>query len=732
MGAILTPVDEIVHDFERRFRQSQGQSQAAPTAEPVQSESQSAAAQQQPTQTRAVGPSEPVWLREVRLRVLRRVLFIRHQWQSSSYPGEEQLAISHSEVDRALSTSPFSVDLASSFYQIDEKAASVSNAIANLAQEPADEIWSHMVQTLEVAPPDENLLKLAYAAAADPRLRRVLGYLQDETTSSGPTVSLVAQIFDAPGTRVPPTDSAVYRWNLLHAEDAPAVAPGSDTAFQADASLLDTLLGRVDNADWSPGTTGKLIPPPPGGGIRPQLAHDIAIFANQVLSADPRSRVHVEAELVGPQGSGRKTLAAAASALLHVALIAVDYATLAEIGDPQLLLVREVRRAVLSKAAVAIFNHEILSPAARSITSTCPLSFSCVEKPVSEPIRDIVTTVRHSYQVPPLNRAQRLSLWSEFSSEEFPEPVKNWELRPSEILLTSKALPAGNAAVAQVCRKLMTSGIDDLLSYLPAGPTWDDLVVPAETYAHLKELEAQVRYKDDVLDDWGFSRLSPLGRGTTALFSGPSGTGKTMTAQVLAGSLGIDCLRVDLAGVVSKYIGDTEKQLRKVFEACERAPAMLFFDEADALFGKRTTVNDAHDRFANIEIDYVLQAMERFNGLAILATNRKGDLDQAFTRRLRFIINFVPPGVIERELLWRKCFDGFTDRDGSPLAEGIEYERLARNLDLTGAQIKSAALSAAFTAKGVDRPISMADVLQAIRREIEKAGKVIRPGQLEL
>ena len=146
-----------------------------------------------------------------------------------------------------------------------------------------------------------------------------------------------------------------------------------------------------------------------------------------------------------------------------------------------------------------------------------------------------------------------------------------------------------------------------------------------------------------MLDDWGFARLTSLGRGTTALFAGPSGTGKTMAAQVLARSLGLDLYRVDLAGVVSKYIGETEKHLREVFEACERAPVLLLFDEADALFGKRTQVSDAHDRYANIEIDYVLQRMEQFDGLAVLATNRKGDLDTAFVRRLRFIIDFAPP-----------------------------------------------------------------------------------------
>ena len=165
----------------------------------------------------------------------------------------------------------------------------------------------------------------------------------------------------------------------------------------------------------------------------------------------------------------------------------------------------------------------------------------------------------------------------------------------------------------------------------------------------------------------------------TALFAGPSGTGKTMAAQVLARSLGLDLYRVDLAGVVSKYIGETEKHLREVFEACERAPVLLLFDEADALFGKRTQVSDAHDRYANIEIDYVLQRMEQFDGVAVLATNRKGDLDTAFVRRLRFIVDFAPPSPLERERLWRLALEGAQRRRRRPLAGRLDWAGLARN-----------------------------------------------------
>jgi SpoVK/Ycf46/Vps4 family AAA+-type ATPase len=292
--------------------------------------------------------------------------------------------------------------------------------------------------------------------------------------------------------------------------------------------------------------------------------------------------------------------------------------------------------------------------------------------------------------------------------------------------VAARALPAGEHEVGEVCRRFLTASRPDLLTALPLPYGWEDLVLAPLTVVHLRELEEQARGRGQVLDDWGFSRLTPLGRGTTALLSGPSGTGKTMAAQVLARSLGLELYRVDLAGVVNKYIGETEKHLRELFAVCERAPVLLLFDEADALFGRRSQVSDAHDRYANIEIDYLLQRMERFDGVAVLTTNRKGDLDPAFVRRLRFIIDFAPPSARERERLWRLALDGAGDERGRPLAEELDWERLARELDLTGAGIKAAALAAAFLARSDGSTIAERHVLAAARRELEKQGVVVR------
>ena len=209
------------------------------------------------------------------------------------------------------------------------------------------------------------------------------------------------------------------------------------------------------------------------------------------------------------------------------------------------------------------------------------------------------------------------------------------------------------------------------------------------------------------------------------MFGGRSGTGKTMAAQVMANSLGLDLLRVDLAGVVNKYIGETEKKLREVFDACEDSGALLFFDEADALFGNRTQVKDAHDRFANIEIDYLLQRIERFDGVAILATNRRQDLDPAFVRRLRFVIEFSAPSPAERLELWRRALVPCAP-SGEAILGAIDYEYLAAALLMTGAEIKNTALAAAFLARAEGARIGMSHVFTAARREMAKQGERVR------
>jgi SpoVK/Ycf46/Vps4 family AAA+-type ATPase len=260
--------------------------------------------------------------------------------------------------------------------------------------------------------------------------------------------------------------------------------------------------------------------------------------------------------------------------------------------------------------------------------------------------------------------------------------------------------------------------VEDLAQRIEPAHEWGDLVLPEEAMRQLREIADQVAGRPTVYGAWGFGRKLSRGRGITALFAGPSGTGKTLAAEVLAKHLGLDLYRIDLAGVVNKYIGETEKNLRRVFQAAQESGAILFFDEADALFGKRTDVKDSHDRYANIEVNYLLQLMEDYRGLAILATNRKSSLDVAFLRRLRFLVDFPFPDAASRRRIWEKAFPA-----EAPVA-GLDYEVLSR-MEIPGGNIRNIALNAAFLAAGEGSPIGTVHVMQAARREYAKMEKMV-------
>jgi SpoVK/Ycf46/Vps4 family AAA+-type ATPase len=266
------------------------------------------------------------------------------------------------------------------------------------------------------------------------------------------------------------------------------------------------------------------------------------------------------------------------------------------------------------------------------------------------------------------------------------------------------------------CRRRTRAGLGDLAAVVVPRARWDDLVLPGPVLAQLRALAAAVRHRTTVLDDWGFAARTSRGLGSTALFAGPSGTGKTMAAEVIAGDLDLDLVHVDLSQVVSKWVGETEKHLRRVFDAAEDGGSVLLFDEADALFGKRSPVRDSHDRYANLEVGYLLQRMESFHGLAILTTNTRSALDPAFTRRLRSIITFPYPDPGLREAMWRSAFPAAT-----PVA-GLDRARLAA-VDVPGGGIAAIALTAAYLGAGEGGEVTEDHVRTAARWELAKSGR---------
>ena len=280
-----------------------------------------------------------------------------------------------------------------------------------------------------------------------------------------------------------------------------------------------------------------------------------------------------------------------------------------------------------------------------------------------------------------------------------------------------------NALLWRACRSVSRTKLDDLAQRLEALAAWCDLILPEAQKITLRQIGAQVKHRLTVYQKWGFADKGARGLGISALFAGESGTGKTMAAEVLANDLHLDLYRIDLSAVVSKYIGETEKNLGRVFDAAEDSGAILLFDEADALFGKRSEVRDSHDRYANIEVSYLLQRMEAYRGLAILTTNMKSALDSAFQRRLRFVVQFPFPDQHEREAIWRAIFP-----PAMPI-DDIDYAKLAK-LSVAGGNIRNIALNAAFLAAEAGAAIAMSHLLQAAHGEAAKRERAISEAEI--
>jgi hypothetical protein len=276
-----------------------------------------------------------------------------------------------------------------------------------------------------------------------------------------------------------------------------------------------------------------------------------------------------------------------------------------------------------------------------------------------------------------------------------------------------------------ICRAQSRPRLDELAQRITSNAGWTDLVLPDSQSQALREICAQARNRGTVHEEWGFRGKDQRGLGVSALFAGPSGTGKTLASEVLANDLRLDLYRVDLSQVVSKYIGETEKNLRHVFDAADEGGVVLLFDEADAIFGKRSEVKDSHDRYANIEVSYLLQRMECYNGLAILTTNQKSAVDPAFLRRLRFIVQFPFPDQEQRKEIWKRVFPSRTP------VEPLQFDKLSK-LNMAGGNIRNIALSAAFLAAEAGGPVGMTHLARAARAECAKLERPISESEIGL
>ena len=285
----------------------------------------------------------------------------------------------------------------------------------------------------------------------------------------------------------------------------------------------------------------------------------------------------------------------------------------------------------------------------------------------------------------------------------------------------AESIAVTRQALAEACRRQLRHDLKSLAVRVTASHKWEDLVIPVDVYDGLREMISYVRHATKVYDEWGFGARHSLAMGVSALFAGPPGTGKTMCASVMARELDMELFRVDLSRVVSKWIGETEKNLGKVFDEAQRSNAIILFDEADSLFAKRTDVKSSVDRYANLEVNFLLQRMEAFGGVTILTTNFEDTIDTAFKRRLTFRLRFEKPDGEARTALWRKMFPG-----NAQLARDIDFKRLGEAYEMSGGNIRNAAVRAAFLAAEGGRPIDMKMCMTAAERESREMGLLTR------
>jgi adenylate kinase family enzyme len=644
----------------------------------------------------------------VRLRAQRQSLWLREVWGQLP-PGAHPMAVSEAEVAGIVAARGRDPETRRAFLVGSGEASAAGEALqraeAALAAEPA---WVRLVSAFGLSAAEQHLLCCAAALEADPYLGRVYAYLHDQPEWTHATPWLAAELFD--GEPVSPgPGSPLRRWQLLdRGPEAGALAEVLH-GWTAPASLSAFL--RDGAARFAGERT--TVPPEP---LDPELMGEIVDFAGFAGAAA------FSVELAGGPGSGRKTLARQVAARLGLPVhLAGAPGRPDDEARPELL--DALRDAALA-GAILVWEEPV--GASAGLRALLDQALGPVIAVREEPAPGVHDSRRfwRSFAVRSLTRARRVELWSSLSNLPCPPQVRDSVLSPGEIVRLVEVAPAGEEAIRQACRRPAAESIG-LLDRLPLPFRRTDLMVGKPIGDLLDAIETQVRLRWDVYEDWGFERLVPNGRGIVALFAGPSGTGKTMAAQVLARSLGLELYRLDASQVVNKYIGETEKRLKIVFDACDRSHFMLLIDECEGLFGKRFDSRDAHDRYANLEIDYLLQRLERFEGVAILSTNRKTDIDAAFLRRFRFVVDFMPPGVAERLAIWKAAIPE-TSPDCVPLRGDIAWDLLAEKAAITGADIKLAALNAAFLARSRGEPIGMPHIVTALRRELAKKGQVLR------
>ena len=658
---------------------------------------------------------------------------------------------------------------------IDTKASGLQ---ADRLEEKLDAIDSHVTglalpylkKLFHLSGFEERCLIIALAVELDAKYEKIFGYLQDDITRKFPTVEFVCDLICDRGEATMAQrqffhhDSALFKYRLLNWLPTDGPTPLRARAFKIDERIARFIVdnnsdgGSVPLFDADLSRHARLL----DGPAKPETTDNVRELPDELCTLITR---HIEGlalqelsepdlfiHLYGEEGAGRFELVqdVVLNKVRKKLLVADCRRMLGESEGAREAIWTLARESLLQPAIVclryfdALTDHEKASEmlpdwleALRRFARVTIFLGTKSWKPDGLRWRERFIPIK----MPPNTMQACRGLWADISAQ------YRWQLKTGqldELAAVYRRLTPGQiraaaglaenlhlwrkggvqpidfATIHEACRRQASPFLSRLAQRMPTAFAWDDLVLPKSQLQELRELTSHIRNESKVMESWGFADKLPRGRGLTALFAGPSGTGKTMASQIIARELGMECYKVDLSACISKYIGETEKNLDRIFSEAEAASACLLFDECDALFGKRSEVKDAHDRYANIEVSYLLQRMEEFNGIAILATNLRKNMDAAFVRRLRFIVDFPHPDARHREQIWRKSIPART-----PLADDVQFKVLAR-FKFSGGHIKHIVLRAAFVAAEAGTSLNMEQLMQACRQEYVKLGRLVK------
>lgn len=571
---------------------------------------------------------------------------------------------------------------------------------------------------------EQHVLLLCVANELDTRFPYLCAKAQDNMSRPYPTFALAMVLFDEPTWDVLAPGSPLRHWRLIEI-DKTANHPLTSSALNADERIVSYIKG-LNYLDERLAILMTTFPKNTQGSLSPMQRQIVTTIVQQIREIPSEHSLPL-IQLIGSDSLSKRQVAYTVATELGMSIQRLPITQIPINNNEIQALVRLWQRESSLLRLALMLDAEEWNPA---------------ENPaINESLRRLLAhnngliflspceawgqddELSLLYDVGKPSQVEQQQVWQEaladrFSSDGEHSSLSNklagqfsFNLPTIEKILELVETPE---TIWRTCRQHARPQLSTLAKRLDKKATWNNIVLPEQQLDLLHHIAAQVRHRRQVYDAWGFGRKMNRGFGISVLFAGESGTGKTMAAEVLANALDLDLYRIDLSAVVNKYIGETEKNLRKLFDAAEESGAILLFDEADALFGKRSEVKDSHDRYANIEINYLLQRMEAYRGLAILATNMKSALDNAFMRRLRFVVDFPFPGQQERGQLWRKAFP-----EEVPGMENLDYGQLAR-FNLSGGSIYNITLNAAFAAAEEGMDVTMKLVLVMIKIELEK------------